>query len=119
MKKNRQERLADLLIREISDILLKEVKDPRVGFITLTKVNLSRDLKHAKVYFSMMEESQAKKEETVTALGKAAGFIRYRLYKTLRLKYSPEIEFTLDDSLQKADRIEKALKDITTQDEQQ
>ena len=118
MKKNRTERLADHLRKEISDILLKEVKDPRIGFITITSVNLSRDLKHARVYFSLMEEGEEKKEETTAALQKAAGFIRYRLFKTLRMKYSPEIEFALDDSLQKADRIEKTLKKITEQDDQ-
>lgn len=111
--------MADLLKREISDIILKEMKDPRIGFITLTDVNLSRDLKHARVYFSMIEESKSKKEETMAALQKAAGFIRYRIYKNVHLKYAPEIEFFLDESLQKADRIERALKDIAKTDEQE
>jgi ribosome-binding factor A len=118
MKKNRTERLADHFRKEISDILLRDVKDPRIGFITLTSVSISRDLKHAKVYFSMMEEGEGKKKETTAALRKAAGFIRYRLYKNLRLKYSPELEFFLDESLQKAARIEKTLREITGQDDQ-
>ncbi len=117
MKRNRIARVADLLKKEISKIILKEIKDPRIGFITLTNVNLSRDLKHAKVYFSIFEESKTKKKETQTALRKAAGFIRFRIFKNLRLKSSPEIEFLLDESFQKADRIEKALKDIIEKNE--
>lgn len=118
MKKNRTDRLADHFRKEISDILLREVKDPRIGFITLTAVSLSRDLKHARIFFSMVEGDKNKKEKTATALRKAAGFIRYRLYKNLRLKHSPEIEFILDESLQKAERIEKTLREIKEQDEQ-
>lgn len=119
MKKNRTERVADLLKKEISDIILKEVKDPGIGFITLTGVKLSRDLRYARVYFSSIEESQTKQEETRLALQRAAGFIRYRLYKNLRLKYSPEIEFLLDETFQRADRIERTLKDLSQRNDQE
>lgn len=108
---HRPERLAEAIKKEISDILLNDIKDPRVGFITITRVNVTSDLRHAKVYASVLGD-EAKQKATEQALKSATGYIRSELGKRIRLKYTPEIIFELDTSLEEAVKLIKLIDNV-------
>ncbi len=107
----RSDRVGHLIQKEISAILLEVIKDPRVGFITLTEVKVSDDLKSARVYFSTIG-SEEEKRETVKGLNSAKGCIQGELGRRLKLRYTPKITFFYDGSFERADRIDRLLKDI-------
>ncbi len=106
----RSERIREEFKREISDILRK-MKDPRIGFVSVTDVELSRDLRHAKVFVSIFGD-EAEKENTLAALLHAQGFIRSELGRRIRLRHTPEITFRLDDSIERGDRINRLLRSV-------
>ena len=107
----RKERLEELLKREISDIILREVKDPRIGFVTVTDAEVTRDLCFAKVFVSIMGDA-AERASTLEALAHAAGFVRHELGPRLGLREVPEIRFVHDESLDRGARVEELLKRI-------
>jgi ribosome-binding factor A len=108
MTGRRPERLAEQIKEEISLIVAGELEDPRIGMVTVTEARLSPDLKHARVFVSVMgDESQI--AESMKALNRASGFVRRQLGGTLRLKYVPELHFTYDDTVRSASRIEELL----------
>ncbi len=109
---HRPERLAEAIKKEVSDIILNDIKDPRIDFITITKVNVTSDLRHAKVYASVMGDED-KQKTTAQALKSATGYIRSELGRRIRLKYTPEIIFELDTSLEKAVRLIKLIDDVS------
>jgi ribosome-binding factor A len=115
---NRATRVADLLKEEISEMLCKEVKDPHIGFITITDVEVSKDLKNSRVYYTILgDEQQA--EESANALSRVSSFIKKQLGKRLRMRYIPEISFRYDNSLaygEKIDHILESLKEKETQE---
>jgi ribosome-binding factor A len=111
VKGKRSEKVADLIKKEISQILLEELKDPRIGFVTITKVALSDDLRIAKIYYSVFGGEQDK-EESYEGLESAKGYIKRELGKKVRLKYMPEITFIFDDSLEYGDHIEELLRGV-------
>ena len=94
--------------KEISQMLLQELKDPRLGFITITRIEATKDLRLARVYYSVMGDD-AKQEKSKKALETAKGYIRKRLGERLRLRVTPEIQFYWDDSIEKSLRITKLL----------
>lgn len=103
-------RLNEQLKREITEILRYEVKDPRIGFVTLTRVEASPDLMLAKAYVSVMGEEE-QKQETLEGLGAAAPFVRSELGKRLSIRRVPEIDFRLDRSLEHVQRIDELLEE--------
>ena len=107
----RSERVAELLHKEISNILLLEIKDPRIQDITLTHIQLSDDLKHAKIYVSVIGDEK-KKSNTLAGLLCAKGFIRRELGSRLRLKYLPELVFMIDRSIEHGVHIFELLEEI-------
>lgn len=112
----RLQRVRELLKEEISHILLREMKDPRLGFLTVTDVEVSADLRHARVYVSVLgskEEGQA----TMEALENAAGFVRRTLGERVRLRYIPELVFVYDPTAEKAARLERLLASIRSSKE--
>lgn len=113
----RSTKIASLIRREISDMLLKDIGDPRLSFLSITDVQLSDDLQHAKVYVSSIK-GEEKKQETLTALKEAQGFFRYELGKRLQLRLVPEILFYWDDSLERGDRIFKILSELEESQEE-
>ncbi|TYT22535.1 30S ribosome-binding factor RbfA [Dictyoglomus thermophilum] len=116
--RQRQERLSALIREEISEILLRRVKDPRISsFLVITEVKMSKDLRYAHIYVSVYG-SKEEKEQTMKGLESAKGFIRSELGKDLRIRFVPEIFFELDDSLEKGDRILRKLKELGLEDEQ-
>ena len=111
MATRRAERLGDLIKEEVSKIVLQELKDPRIGFITITRVKLSEDLRRARIYWSVYGDERAK-EESSRGLQSAKGYIRRELGKRVRVKYLPEIDFSFDDSFEYGERIEGILRKI-------
>jgi ribosome-binding factor A len=107
----RTQRLALQMQQEISMMLFKGIKDPRIGLVTITGVDLSPDLRHAKVYFSALGNEQRKKE-SLEALNHAAGWIRRELGQRIRMKYSPEIVFRVDTSQEYGEHIDQLLDEI-------
>ena len=107
----RTERLADLVREEISRLLLREVKDPRIGFVTITEASVSPDLHYVKVFVSVLGE-EAARDASILALRSASGFIQRALFRNLRLKHSPVVTFHLDDSMERGERIERVLRQI-------
>ena len=109
MAKNlRIEKLQELIKQEMSKMLLKELKDPRIGFVTVTDVEMTGDLREAKIYVSVMGgEEQVK--SSLEGLNSALGFIRREIGHLIRLRFTPEISFALDTSLDYGDHIQKLL----------
>jgi ribosome-binding factor A len=107
----RQNRVADLLRDEISHIVQREMNDPRLGFVSLTRVEVSPDLRYARVYVSIYgpEEDQ---QAALKALANGSGFIRRTLAPRLRLRAIPEISFRLDHSMEHAEQIARLLNQI-------
>lgn len=107
----RQKKLADQIKKQVSLIIDRKLKDPRKGFITLTGVKLSRDLRIASIYYTILgNEEQHKKSQQ--ALESAKNFIRSELAPNLKLRYTPELRFFYDDSLEYSEHIENLLKKI-------
>jgi len=108
----RIERVNSLIRQEISELLQRQVKDPRLGgFIAVTEVTTTTDMRHAKVYVSRMC-SQEEKQETLDALSAASSFIRKELYNRLRLRRIPQLYFEWDDSIERGDRLSQLIDKI-------
>jgi ribosome-binding factor A len=105
------ERLAQELKTRIGEILLKEVRDPRVGFATVTSARLSPDHRYAHVYVSVLGSPEETKR-TLTALNSAAGFIRRQLGSRMRLRHTPELTFEFDPSVETGARMEQLLQEV-------
>ena len=112
MSGRRQERVGEAMRDVIAGLISREVKDPRVGMVTLTAVDVSPDLRHARVYFSCLGDA-AQREKCLAGLQSAAGFLKGQVARQLRLRYAPDISFKLDPSLEQADRMASLLKNIT------
>ncbi|MDX1661701.1 MAG: 30S ribosome-binding factor RbfA [Gemmatimonadota bacterium] len=106
----RTDRVDELLKEEIA-VILRDVKDPRVGFVTVMDVEVSPDLRHARVFVSVLGEEK-EKLETIEALDRASGFVRARLGEAVTLKYLPNLHFVLDRTLEKATRIEQLIDEM-------
>lgn len=107
----RATRVADVIKNELSMLLVKHVRDPQLQDITISRVKLSDDLRHAKVYFTMFQ-GQGKMKQVVRSLEKARGFMRSHLAKTLNLRFTPELRFWYDEEFEKVEKIERLLDDI-------
>jgi len=106
----RAQRVSDLLREEIADIITYKLKDPRIGFATVTGVDLTDDLKIARVYVSILKHEERK--TSIEVLNSAKSFIRSELSKRLKLKFIPSIEFRLDSSIEYGNRIDELLNKI-------
>jgi len=109
----RSDRVAEAIKREVSDLLFREVKDPRVHFATVTDVEVAHDLRFVKIYVSIMGTDE-EKAESMVGLQAATGFLRKHLGQRVRLRFTPEIRFYLDKSLDRAMRISELLESIKT-----
>jgi len=110
---SRAARVGDLLKEELSDLLLRNIRDPRIGFVTLTEVRVSPDLRHARVYFVTHEGGEAQ-QRSLEGLESARGYLRTELGRRLRLRYVPDLSFTLDETLDHSFRIQGILKSLKT-----
>jgi len=104
-------RVGEQLKKELSQIIQTELKDPRIGFITVTGVEVTSDLSQARVFLSVLG-SEEQKEETLKALARGSGFIRSELGKRIRLRHTPELLFKFDSSIEYGSRIESLLEEI-------
>lgn len=112
MAKKRVERLNSLLQEVLSEVIRKDVRDPRVApFVSITRVSITADLQHAKVFISVIGTDK-QKEETVEALQSAAGFIALTASKMVVMRYFPELLFRLDDTVEEQIRIDALLHKI-------
>jgi ribosome-binding factor A len=108
----RSERLGELVLAEISGLIARgEIKDPRIGFVTFTRVEMSDDLRYVKVFVSIMG-SAPEKARTLQGLSSATGYIRRHLGRALHLRYTPEITFLLDESLEHGAKIAQLLRQL-------
>lgn len=106
----RSQRLSILLKEEVANIVFNKIKDPRLGFITITDLQLSDDLRLAKVFISVLNDKD--REISLQILNETKGFIRGEIAKRLRIKVIPTFEFLYDDSIEKGFRIDELLKEI-------
>jgi ribosome-binding factor A len=105
-EQGRPQKLGDQIQREVSD-LLREVRDPRVGMITITSVDVSPDLSHAKVFFTLFEKD--KLEDTLAGLKRASGYLRSQLAKRIKLYTTPGLRFVYDESVERGDRLSRLI----------
>ena len=104
------ERLNSAFVREISYILMTEIKDEDIKFVTITDCDITSDLSFAKVYFTVLDDS--KKIDTLKALDKASSFIRGKLSERVEIRHTPELKFLYDDSIEYGNRIEKKIEEL-------
>ena len=111
----RADRVGDLIRRELSQLLLREVKDPRLQQVTITAVEVSADLRHARVLFTGPAGTGVAEKE-LKGLQSATGFLRGHLGRTLRLRYAPELAFEVDDSVERSLHVAALLRQIANED---
>jgi len=116
MSKHRPNRLSETLKEEISQLILVELKDPRIGFVTVTSVDVANDLAHAKVYISVLG-SEDDRKVSLDTLNRAAGFLRTEIGKRIRLRHVPALVFVYDPSIQHGAHIAKLLRDVNVSDD--
>ncbi len=114
---HRQEKLGELIAAELSELLRTRVKDPRVGFASITRVEVSGDLRHAKIFVSVMG-SPEERAETMKGLSNATGFLRHELASRLVLRYMPELAFKLDRSIEEGARMLELIRQVEEEDRQ-
>ncbi len=115
MASERLNRVAEAIKMEVAQIIQQELKDPRVGFVTITRVNITPDLEHAVVYFSLLD-GYGNPTETEAGLKSAQGFIRRLIGKRLRIRVTPEVTFRADPSVAESIRMSKLLEDLKNED---
>ncbi len=103
----RSERVAGQLRRDLAKLIQQEIKDPEVGFVSLSDVEVTRDLAHAKVYITVFEPEKA--PASLKALKRASAFLRKRLARELRLRHVPELHFIHDDSVEQGSHIDQLI----------
>ncbi|MBM7572067.1 30S ribosome-binding factor RbfA [Aquibacillus albus] len=107
----RANRVGEQMKKELGDILGRKIKDPRVGFVTVTDVDVTGDLQQAKVFISVLGDDK-QKQDTLVGLAKAKGFIRSEIGKRIRLRKTPELFFEFDEAIEKGNRIEHILREL-------
>lgn len=112
MQGRRADRVGTLIQEEISRLILQSVKDPRIRFATVTRVRVSDDLRHARVYIASVGGDEKQRQEALIGLKSAAGFLRGELGRRLCLRYVPELLFSLDDSLEQEMHLAELFRQI-------
>lgn len=117
MEFSRSERVAEEIKKAVSQIINNEIKDPRVsGLISVTKVEVTKDLRHAKIFLSIYGE-ESEKQKVFEGLKNAEGFIRKELAHRVRMKFFPEISFKIDESIEYGIHIYKLLEEVQKQED--
>lgn len=111
----RAERLAEVIRTEASAIIQRGLKDPRIGFVSITDVVVSADLRHAKIFVSVLGDEEAKRQ-TMAALERAKGYVRSELGSRIAVRFVPEILFRLDDSIERGTRIASLLRKVAEEE---
>jgi ribosome-binding factor A len=111
MQGKRTQRVGHLIQMELSQLILKKVRDPRLGFVTVTHVEVTPDLKSALIFYSVMGDKKIK-TESQQALERATGFLQKEIAAALKLRYTPKLRFQFDDSLDQGFEIDRMLREI-------
>jgi ribosome-binding factor A len=111
MQGSRPERVGDQIRAELSELIAREVKDPAIGFVTITYVKVSADLQVARAYYTSLGDPEAQRN-TARALERARPFLRRQIAQRIRLRRAPEIHFQYDESIARQERIESLLEEI-------
>jgi ribosome-binding factor A len=106
----RPQRLGDLIQREVAELIRLEMRDPRVGMLTITSVDVSPDMSHAKVFFTLLEKD--KLPETLAGLKRSAGFLRSQLARRIKMYTTPELRFEYDETVEQGDRISRLIDSV-------
>jgi len=112
MSRRRTKRFNQLVRQELSTLLLRRVRDPRLSAVTITEVDLTADLRIARIYVSVLDEDQEARQEILHSLQGAAGFLRRELAQVLEVRHTPELIFHLDESARYGERIDQLLAQI-------
>jgi ribosome-binding factor A len=107
--------VADQIRAEVTTMIARELHDPGVGFVTVTRVQVSPDLQHARVFYTSLGDPAARRN-TAKALERATGFMRRQIGQRLRLRRTPEVHFEFDESVGHQDRVEQLLQEIAAQE---
>ena len=114
----RLEKIADLLKRELAKLIQNEVRDPRVGMVSITGIKVSRDLAYAEVFLTVLGKTdKADAEESIAALNKAAGFLRTMLAKEVNLRSTPKLTFTYDESIARGSYLSGLIDEALAKDQ--
>jgi ribosome-binding factor A len=113
----RTEQVAEAIKEEVSTLIQRELKDPRLGFVTVTRVEVSPDLKYAKVFFSVLGDENTK-AETLKVLKRASGFLRHELSHILTMRYTPELHFEFDVAMEHGDKIQRLLMQLEQEEKE-
>jgi ribosome-binding factor A len=111
----RTEQIAELIKETVSELIQRELKDPRLGFITVTRAEVSPDLKHAKIFFSVLGDETAK-AESLKALKHASHYLRRELAHKITLRYTPELFFHFDAAMEHSDKIQRLLQELAQEE---
>lgn len=107
----RPSRVAEQIREDLTELLSRQVHDPGIGFLTITRVEVTPDLQSARVYYTTLGDAQARKD-TAKALGRATPFLRRQLGSRLRLRRIPELQFFFDENIERVDRVERILQEL-------
>jgi ribosome-binding factor A len=118
MGENRIQRIATLIKKEVAEMLIREVKDPRIGMVTITGVAVSKDLRIAHIYYSALG-SEKQIQDSAIGLRQAAKFIQREIGRKIRMRYTPAIDFQFDHSLEYGSHIDKILQDLSLPKEEE
>jgi ribosome-binding factor A len=110
VSKGRPQKVADLIQRELSELIRLEVRDPRVGMVTITSVDVSPDLSHAKVFFTLLDKKLL--SDTTHGLQRAAGFLRTQLSHRMNMYTTPELRFLYDESVERGDHLSRLIDSV-------
>ncbi|MBB2493472.1 30S ribosome-binding factor RbfA [Aquipseudomonas ullengensis] len=114
---SRTQRIGDQIQRELAQMIPREVKDPRLGFVTVTAVDVSRDVGHAKIFITVMGENDPDKiRQNVRVLNDAAGFLRMLLGKAMKLRSVPQLHFNYDESISRGVHLSALIERAVTED---
>ncbi|WP_455922507.1 30S ribosome-binding factor RbfA [Pseudomonas putida] len=116
---SRTQRIGDQMQRELAQLIRREVKDPRVGLVTITAVDVSRDVGHAKVFITVMGQDSAEAiKQTIKVLNSAAGFLRVHLGKEMKLRSVPQLHFHYDESVTRGAQLSALIERAVAEDSQ-
>ena len=114
----RSDRIGTRILEEMADLLVKDIKDPRLEMVTITNVKMSNNLRYARIYYSLVGDEK-KKKGADEGFKRAMGFIKRELARRLRLRYMPDVEFLYDESFDYGSRIDSILKELNVSKEEE
>ena len=113
----RTEQIAETIKEDVSVLIQRELKDPRLGFVTVTRVEVSPDLKYAKIFFSVLGDADAK-TESLKVLKRASSYLRRELSHKLSVRYTPELHFHFDEAMEHGDKIQRLLMQLEQEEKE-